>query len=218
MFLSISVTQNCQISSCDTLVAKEWYVFQSQWFKGSPLPLHYSPSFLITLFNGAVSFQAYIPSVEWYRQWRKICPIVTFSITNPTRTGLSFNLGLCDEKMATNHLSPYIPYCISLYIMHLCLECGLFLGCNIDAVLEEALSEMLSPNICTDGDFLSCFPVRMILPYTGNYTLDTASHPTTFSASVMSGNSRCFLLNPYLMTMYSHLSSSFYGMKQGYCM
>ena len=105
------------------------------------------------------------------------------------KTGLSFNLGLCDEGMATNHLWPYILYCFSLCIMHVSLECRPFLGCNVVAVLEEALSEMLSPNICTDGDFLCCLTLRMILPYTGNYTLDTASHPTTFSASVLTGNS-----------------------------
>jgi hypothetical protein len=143
MFLSISVTHKCQILSCDTFAANEQYVFRSQWFKGSPLPLRYILSFLITLFNGAVNFQDYMPSVEWYRQWGQICPIVAFSITNPTRNGLSFNLVHCDEKMATNHLSPYILYCISLYIIHVCLECRLFLDCIVDAVLEEALSEML---------------------------------------------------------------------------
>ena len=117
-------------------------------------------------------------------------------------------------RMTTNHLWPYILYCISLLIMHICLECRLFFGCNVVAVLEEALSEMLSPNMCTDDEFLCCLPVRMILPYTGSYTLDTASHPTTLLASVLTGNSRCCLLNPYPITIHSHLSSSFCGMKQ----
>ena len=94
-----------------------------------------------------------------------------FVHNNPTRTGLSFNLGPCDEGMATNHLWPYILYCISLCIMHVCLEWRLFFGCNVDAVLEVALFEMLSPNICTDGDLLCYLTVRMILLITRNYNL-----------------------------------------------
>ena len=129
--------------------------------------------------NGGVNFQDYIAWVKWYWQGRETCPIVTLSITNPTRTGLGFNPGLCDEGMAANHLWPYVLYWISLCIMHVCLECRLFFGCNVDAVLEEALSE-ISPKVCTGGDLLCCLTLRMILPNARNYTLTQHHIPKHF--------------------------------------
>jgi hypothetical protein len=41
---------------------------------------------------------------EQRRTWRKICPCVTLSTTNPTWTGLGANQDLCSEKVATNRL------------------------------------------------------------------------------------------------------------------
>ena len=35
----------------------------------------------------------------------KTCPIVTLSTTNPTRTGLGLNLGLCGKRLESNRLS-----------------------------------------------------------------------------------------------------------------
>jgi hypothetical protein len=37
--------------------------------------------------------------------WRKPCASATFSTINPTYTGLGLNMGLCSDRLASNHLS-----------------------------------------------------------------------------------------------------------------
>jgi hypothetical protein len=39
------------------------------------------------------------------KNWEKVCPSTTLSITNPTWSDLGMNLGLCNERPVTVHLS-----------------------------------------------------------------------------------------------------------------
>jgi hypothetical protein len=47
---------------------------------------------------------------ENQRTLRRTCPSATLSTTNPTWTDLGINLGLHDERLATNHLSHGMVY------------------------------------------------------------------------------------------------------------
>jgi hypothetical protein len=47
---------------------------------------------------------------------RKTCPSATLSITNPTWTGLRLNLGLCCERLVTDHMSHGTAWDVALQV------------------------------------------------------------------------------------------------------